>query len=298
MIQAVKDHIAERLAKIQMWTTAAGTALPGPVMGSKPGPFGFVAGSSEKITVKVVPAQAWTVTLTGSDRTAQQVADQFNRAARGAGMDVLPDGRLRIVATNPDDPIVIETVAHNCYEMLGFSVGSRQAAKYYPPGAERPKGITAFPCIAGSWYLPPAVDVAGTRPQHEVFMASDEQQTVEIPEWLGGGESTGPVEWTVKPCPVPHKLHLQLDLLAAKEAHAVAMNLLMLEAIPLPYSFELPDGRWARMLPDGDPLNLDELEAPLFRTAYKYEISNVWIDRQAAYTVPSIRETDIDFGVM
>ena len=192
---------------------------------------------------------------------------------------------------------MIQAVSDHIASRLAAILADGDPVKYYAPGAERPKKLTEFPCIAGSWYLPTAPDLAAVRPQHEVFIASEEQQTIVVDEQWGGGELTGPAEWTVKPCPVPHKLHLQLDLVAAVDAHALAMGLMMLEAIPTPYNFELPDGRWAHMVPAGDPINLDHLEAPLFRTAYRYEITGVWIDRQAAYVVPSITGTDMDMGV-
>jgi len=169
--------------------------------------------------------------------------------------------------------------------------------KVYGPGASRPKGKTTTPCAAVSLVLGPYVDIKATRPQIDVFTPSTAEQTIVIPnDRLGGGEYTGPASWTWKQCPIPVEMIYQVDLEAVETAHMQALMLLINEALPMPLTAAI-NGQNVRILPQGHPTNLDELEKPLFRTAFRYLVTNVWIERLAGMTKPSIAEVDMDFGV-
>jgi hypothetical protein len=166
----------------------------------------------------------------------------------------------------------------------------------YAPGASRPKGKTALPCASVSLILGPYPDPKASRPHIDVFTPSQEERTIVIPAGqLGGGEYTGPAEWTWKKCPTPVEMIYQVDLETAEEAHMQALLLLILEALPVPYTAAI-NGQNVRILPEGTPTNLDELAKPLFRTAFRYLVTNVWIERLAGMTKPSIAEVDMEFS--
>lgn len=174
-------------------------------------------------------------------------------------------------------------------ERLGRIRHGDGALKIYGFGAARPKGKTEYPCMALTRLGSFSYDMTQARPHFDVFTASEDEFTYEIPDWQGGGELTGPESWSWQPCPTPVILTYQVDLLAATKAHADGLPAMLFEALPVPFRPEI-DGRHVLMVPDGDPMNLDELEKPVFRTAVRFEVRNVWIDRATAWTTPGIQD--------
>lgn len=176
----------------------------------------------------------------------------------------------------------------------------------YGPGAARDIGETQMPCIAVSHNLPPRIDYDLAMPHLEVFKASTTQQNVAVPEdgtiylnWIedennGSSIITGPASWTRRAYPTPVTLYYQLDLLASNLTHMTAMRQLMFEAFPPGYEPKIGD-YYVRFMESGDQTILDDLENPLFRTVYRYEVCNVWIDRLTSYTTPSINEAALEF---
>jgi hypothetical protein len=169
-----------------------------------------------------------------------------------------------------------------------------ESVTVYGFGPERPKGKTVPPCIALSKPLPFSMDLDRARPHLEVWDPSEETATINVPEVnvyaefisQHGAEITGPESWDWSPFPTPIKLHYQVDLLAAEQESMAGLTLMLLAAIP----------PWHRPVIDDvqvifeaeEPVNLDELEKPLFRTAVRYTVHNVWVDRLETTMVKSI----------
>ncbi len=94
-------------------------ARGGSVLCSELGPYTFGDGTSDKMVIKVGTGEDQTVTLTGSTRNAQQVADQINAAT--SGLTALEEGgRVRITANTLTDAIEIKTVSNDAYSVLGL----------------------------------------------------------------------------------------------------------------------------------------------------------------------------------
>lgn len=176
----------------------------------------------------------------------------------------------------------------------------------YGPGAARDIGETQMPCIAVSFNLPPQIDNDLSMPHQDVFSPSADQVNTPVPSdgniyrgWIAehneGLETiTGPETWTWAKYPTPIRLFYQLDLLASNLAHMNAMQGLMLEAIPPAYSPTV-NGYAVRFEPYGDQSILDDLENPLFRTVYRYVVTNVWVDRLTEHTSAGITDATMTF---
>lgn len=165
----------------------------------------------------------------------------------------------------------------------------------YSPGAARPKGKMVPPCYAVSHYMPPQPDMTKTRPYLDDYAPSATQATVIYPKAFDENgdpiEITGPDSWTHRKWPIPHNLFYQVDLIAADQDAAYALYLGLTEALPIPYMFRI--GSCAvKMIEAGKPANLDEVEKPLFRSAYSYQVSNVWTARSLSDTVPGMKTID------
>jgi hypothetical protein len=167
-----------------------------------------------------------------------------------------------------------------------------EKVKVYPPGAARDKGQTEYPCYAVKRYLPAAQDMKRAMPHMEVFCPSDEQQTISFPEYTHLPDVTGPENWTLRKFPTPYEMYLQIDVLAVAPAQADVMILFLAEAIPS-YSAEIQRQN-IRFYPHGDPTNLDELAKPLFWTAARYLVTNIWVDRIGEITKPSIGDITVE----
>jgi hypothetical protein len=170
----------------------------------------------------------------------------------------------------------------------------------YGPGASRPKDITDFPCYVVSHTMPPLPDMTLTRPYLNDYEASALQATVIYPKAFDeNGDPvsiTGPDSWTGRQWPIPHKLFYQIDLLATDQDEAYNLYLGLAEALPIPYTFRIGECA-VTMLEDGNPANLNELERPLFRSAYRYKVKNVWTQRSSSWVVPGIKTYDPQLGL-
>jgi len=172
------------------------------------------------------------------------------------------------------------------------------AVVYYGPDADRPKGETKYPCYVLRRLFSPAPDLARAVPHHEVFEPSTETQTIELPDYYGGGSVEGPASWTVRPAPTPITLDYQFEAQATIRSQANGLFLMHLEALPMPYRVEI-EGCWVRIQPHPHrPVIIEEEDAgkPVFRMIQRYEVSNVWIDRLTSYEVLSIAGVDPEFG--
>lgn len=195
---------------------------------------------------------------------------------------------------------------HISTRLKRFKIGTSTVLNVYGPGATREIGETQMPCIAISHHMPPQIDNELSMPHHDVFTASIKMVDTPIPEdgniyldWIeenNDGLTTieGPEEYTWSRYPTPIKMFYQLDLLASNQTHMTAMQQLMFEAIPPGYAPTV-NGYVIRFEPYGDQSNLDDLENPLFRTVYRYEVCNIWIDRLSEFTSPGIVEITTTF---
>lgn len=91
-------------------------------IGSANEPFTFTA-ADDQLKVIVDGGAPQTLTLTGSGQTAAQVATQIEAGTTGLSAVAYQDG-VEIYATDPTVDWSIETVANNCYTVLGLSVGT------------------------------------------------------------------------------------------------------------------------------------------------------------------------------
>lgn len=170
--------------------------------------------------------------------------------------------------------------------------GSR--LKVYAPGADRSKGKTMYPCIAVSRHQWFTVNRPEARPDVELFRPSADQAMVQLPRHEGSIEISGPASWTRTPYPTPVNLHYQLDLLATDSRHPEALLRMLFEAIPPGYYPRIGD-RHVLFVMAGMPTNLDELEKPVFRTAVRYELTGIMLDRQHVVDVPSVTDPQWTF---
>jgi len=191
---------------------------------------------------------------------------------------------------------MIAAVESHVLERLGkIKKSSNAYVRVYGPGANRPKGITEYPSIAVQRWVQFDYDSPRARPYLDVFTPSAKTYKYTIPEWFGGGELEGPESWSWKKLPTPVFLTYQVDLLAEQQGHVDGLLLALFEAFPIPYRAEV-DGGTILMLQVGDTINLNELEKPLFRTAIRYEISNIWVDRAKTFEVPGIQDIGLSWG--
>ena len=201
---------------------------------------------------------------------------------------------------------MIESVTtHIVNRLKRFKLG-QAILNVYGPGAARDIGETQMPCIAISHNLPPQIDEDLAIPHQDVFAPSVTQVNTPIPEdgniyqeWIdenndGLAYITGPSTWTWAKYPTPIKVYYQIDILTSTIVHMTKLQELMLEAFPPAY--EPTVGGYAiRFEPYGDQSILDDLENPLFRTVYRYVVSNVWIGRLTTRTAIGIKEADMTF---
>lgn len=201
--------------------------------------------------------------------------------------------------------MIASVTSHLVTRLKKFKLG-QATLNVYGPGATRDIGETQMPCIAISFNLPPQIDNELSMPHQDVFSPSVKQVNTPIPsdgniylDWIaenneGLGVISGPETWTWAKYPTPIKLYYQLDLLASNLAHMNTMQELMLEAIPPAYQPTV-NGYAILFEPYGDQSILDDLENPLFRTVYRYVVSNVWISRLTQRTSVGITEADMTF---
>jgi len=167
-------------------------------------------------------------------------------------------------------------------------------------GPDREKGEMIPPCISLSRYMKARIDLDACRNHLEYFTPSDEQVTVTIPETeFGGGEFIGPASWEWKWWPIPLELFYQVDCYSVADDQDTALFLMLLEAFPVPFRLQIDGNKFGAplMISTGSPEDLDELEKPFYRTAVRYRVSNVWVERQAAFQALGIREFDLQIGV-
>lgn len=191
---------------------------------------------------------------------------------------------------------MIQSVDQHIVDRLKLVKKGGKSITVYGPGAARPKGKMDTRCYIVSRYLPPQVDVARAKPYLEEATPSAQQATVVYPKAFDENAQpvtiTGPDSYTFRKLRIPHLLHYQIDVVATTLTDADALYIGLSEVLTMPYSFKI--GACQINMTEADkPMNLDEIEAPLFRSAYRYRVSNVWIQRSKSWTVPGIKSIDM-----
>lgn len=132
-IQLVKKGLEDgfRLMAGDQVTWVPKVSLPGTVTGTEAGPFSFVTGESDGFSIQVGSGLPQSVTLVGSDQTAEEVIAQINDATSDLVATVVSD-KVCITANGMYDDIEILTVDDDAYTALGFEVGVNAASPGMP----------------------------------------------------------------------------------------------------------------------------------------------------------------------
>lgn len=88
--------------------------------GTEVGPFSFGTGASDAMLIAVGSGEDQTVTLSGTGKTAQQVADAINAATDGLTATVSA-GKICLTANSATDSLTIKSVVNDCYSVLGLT---------------------------------------------------------------------------------------------------------------------------------------------------------------------------------
>ena len=191
---------------------------------------------------------------------------------------------------------MIASVDKHIIDRLKLVKKGGKSVQVYGPGAARPKGPMDTRCYILSHYLPPQVDVERSKPYLEEATPSTQQATVAYPKAVDEfGDPvmiTGPDHWTFRKLRMPYILSYQIDVVATTLVDSYALIIGLGEVMRMPYSPKI-DGCGVLFTQTETPANLDEIEAPLFRSAYRYKVSNVWIESPFTWTVPGIKSIDM-----
>lgn len=95
-------------------------ASGGSFTGTEVGPYTFGTGTADAMVIAVGYGADQTITLSGTSRTAQQVADAINAATTGLTASVVSN-KITIVADSSSDSLTLKSVANDCYSVLGFT---------------------------------------------------------------------------------------------------------------------------------------------------------------------------------
>ena len=175
----------------------------------------------------------------------------------------------------------------------------------YGPGDVRSFGKTSFVCFAVSRISGLYFDKEQYVYHQDVFTEAGEEVITTVPEqapygpWIEehGNTITGPSAWTVRKFPIPVRVDYQVDVLASQLGHRDYLELALIEALPYVFRAEI-EGQQVHFLQDESPTILDDLEAPLFRSVYRYTVSNIWITRTSSMDISSItlEGLNVDMG--
>lgn len=176
--------------------------------------------------------------------------------------------------------------------------------KLYAPDEQRPKGQFTPPCFAVDRYTPWRIDPSKVKTFCETSVAYrtgsiNTTVNANMDAIDGSNEAeleTGTLIYETRPYPTPVKLFYQIDVLAANKVDYLAMVSAILTAFPPRYMATV-SGRKVYFNMEGDPQNLSELANPLFRTAVRYEVSDVMIQRQERKLVPAITDIRVNTGI-
>jgi hypothetical protein len=167
-----------------------------------------------------------------------------------------------------------------------------------PYEPDRDKGASDYPFYAIQ-FLYYREDKGRAKPNCEIFVPSEEQETVEFPAPgnMGGPKSiTGPMQFTKKPYPTPYDIGYDLHVYATDPAVAKAMLLKLAQAFPIGYMPKIgePGKESWPLFTKGTPQDDDEPDKPLFHKIVPLWVEGVWIDRLEEEEHSSISSPELD----
>ena len=168
--------------------------------------------------------------------------------------------------------------------------------KVYEYMPDREKNETLYPSIA---FVRAHVEhrPISFRAGHEVFIPSSTEISVDIPQIMGGGVATGPDGFTRKPYPTPINLYYKMFTLATDKAQHDWLTEMMFQLFPPGFQSQIPDidqSQYGLFIFE-KVLGMDELEKPVFSSAYVLAVLDLWLDRIEHYT--STPTTDVEFNI-
>lgn len=174
--------------------------------------------------------------------------------------------------------------------------------KVYGYEPTREKGETIYPCISG---VRKNIEFRekDVRYNFPIVRKNPGTQTVKIPRQmdLNEPEVSGPVSYTFKPYPSPINIDYEIITHATKHEHATALIELVLQTFPLGYQprifHEESEQVQEPYFDFHKPVNYDELDKPLYRTCFVYNVGPIWIDRLEALKIAAIKEIDFDSDI-
>jgi hypothetical protein len=94
---------------------------------SNMGPYTFEVDFSDKLLFQVGTGVDQEVTLTGTDRTALQVATQINNATTGINCVATLSNTIEFRMESQDDTLTVKDIANAAYTILGITLGAYEA---------------------------------------------------------------------------------------------------------------------------------------------------------------------------
>lgn len=186
---------------------------------------------------------------------------------------------------------MITTIDQHIYSRLGAIKFNSKPIKVYPYIAERDHKETVYPnfCVCRHRFF---IREKDKRPNHNVYVPSEEQITIQLPERFGGGTIIGPASYTEKPYPTPVDLLYEIQTQATKPEHASFLWEMLLQAIPPQYSPTI-NGQCPLFYYE-DVANLDELDLPLFKTSIMIMVCDLWVERLESRQISSITGISVE----
>lgn len=186
---------------------------------------------------------------------------------------------------------MIDAVDTHINARLGKRLFEGNPITVYPYLPSREHGETVYPCKAWTRRTVEP-DRTKARPNCEVFIPSETEIEIDVQQNMGGGTLTGPESYTEKPYPIPVHIVYEIHVLATTEAHSESLTEGLIQLFPPGYMPTI-DGQ-TPYFELGEPLDLDELEAPVFRKGFILSVSDVWVDAIDSWARKPITQIDFD----
>lgn len=172
---------------------------------------------------------------------------------------------------------------------LGSITFNKVPIPVYPYIPDREKGKTKYPCYA---FVRHQISIREADKKPDIWLMIPSQQEITVNPDINNGEAvSGPPSYIAKPYPTPVDLIYEVMALSTKEAHNNYLLEMLLQAFPPGYIAQIGD--YYPLFYHTHPIIGDDLRLPLYKTSFILEVTDFWIDRLEARTVPSI--TDIQF---
>jgi hypothetical protein len=186
---------------------------------------------------------------------------------------------------------VITALDQHIYSRLGGIKFDDKPLKIYPYIAERDHKEVTYPniCVSRIRFF---IREQDKRPGHKVYIPSEKQITIQLPERFGGGTITGPESYTEKPYPTPVDFLYEFQTQATNPEHASWLWSMLLQAIPPEYSPKV-NGQYPIFFYE-DIANFDELDLPLFKTSVTMMVCDLWVESLESRQVSSIAGINLE----